>query len=1131
MFKNKFLIVIAFLMVPFMAFGQGTVQDNRTIETKIADLLAQMPAHDGKYLNTLMTEMSTFGEDGLVSMAKMLTPTGKGSDAPVRFAIGSFSKFVADSGQEEKRILCEKAWCQALELIDNTEVKSFLIAQIQTAGDDYAIPFLKKYLNDDQLSDPACRALATIHSAKAGRALLNALDNAHGISQISIIEALGDVAYSDALDKITTLTATQDPKLKKVLLYALAQFGSPQSAQLLYSSAQNSRFTFEPTEATASYLVWIKKLIENGNKTLAEKQCSNLIKTCTADNQVQTRSAALSLLVSAAGEKAASYLYAAVNSNNRQYLFAALGLSQKIQGKKYTQGWIHRAAKLTGQTKADVITMLGDRGDQIALPFLKQSLKDNDDIVRLAAINATAKIGRESVLSDLLDVMKQGNSNEIEEIKTQLFTFKGNDLFASIANALPAMPSNSRIALIEILASRRASSCINQVYQETKSEDTDIRLAALKALKDLVSEKDLNELYGLLLNAKTKDEISSVQDAVIAAVKCLPEAEQTNAVAAKLESVPPSARKLFYKIFAGIGSNRALKTVVKDFKEGKGNQKDAAFEALTNWSNRNAIYSLCNIGLAPENSAYREQALQASVKAIHESGYPDDQRFLLLRKAMDMANTDNEKVQVLKEIGTCHTYLALKYAANYLYNSQLQQETASVVSSIILSDKSFYGDDVKGYLTRILAILTGPESEYQKEAIRTFMASMPSDPGFIPLFNEKDLTGWKGLVGNPIERSKMKPSEMAKAQVKADEIMRKGWKVENGMLIFTGDGNNLCTTKQYGDFEMFVDWKITDQGDAGIYLRGSPQVQIWDTTRHDVGAEVGSGGLYNNETHERNPLTVADNPIGEWNTFRIIMLGERVTVYLNGVLVVDNVIMENYWDRGIPIFPVEQIELQAHGTWVGYRDLYIKELPRPEPYKVSAQEKAAGYTELFDGISMFNWTGNTKDYVVENGCIACYPKNGGKGNLYTKAEYSNFSLRFEFQLTPGANNGIGIRTPLEGDAAYVGMEIQVLDNTADIYKNLHVYQYHGSVYGVIPAKREYLKPVGEWNAEEIIAQGTHITVILNGTAIVDGDIAEASKNGTMDGKKHPGLLNPKGHIGFLGHGSDVKFRNIRIKEL
>src|SRR5690606_18843164 len=151
------------------------------------------------------------------------------------------------------------------------------------------------------------------------------------------------------------------------------------------------------------------------------------------------------------------------------------------------------------------------------------------------------------------------------------------------------------------------------------------------------------------------------------------------------------------------------------------------------------------------------------------------------------------------------------------------------------------------------------------------------------LFNGKDLEGWKGLVANPIKRAAMDAKTLAAEQVKADELMRQGWHVKNGELQFNGHGDNIATTKQYGDFELFVDWKLAKDGkdgDAGIYLRGTPQVQIWDTSRVEVGAQVGSGGLYNNQQHESKPLKVADNALGEWNTFRIVMVGDRVTVYL-----------------------------------------------------------------------------------------------------------------------------------------------------------------------------------------------------------------------------------------------------------
>lgn len=205
------------------------------------------------------------------------------------------------------------------------------------------------------------------------------------------------------------------------------------------------------------------------------------------------------------------------------------------------------------------------------------------------------------------------------------------------------------------------------------------------------------------------------------------------------------------------------------------------------------------------------------------------------------------------------------------------------------------------------------------------------------------------------------------------------------------------------------------------------------------------------------------------------------------------------------------------------------------PFKLSKQEEKVGFKVLFDGTNLDQWQGNKQSYVVKDGCISLDPENKSGGNLYTNKEYGNFIYRFEFQLTPAANNGIGIRTVMGKDAAYHGMEIQVLDCEDKAYDGqITKLQHHGSVYGIIPSSelhKEVMKPVGEWNREEIIADGDHITVTLNGVVILDGNIREATKNGTADKREHPGLFNKKGYICFCGHGCAVKFRNVRIKEL
>jgi hypothetical protein len=190
-----------------------------------------------------------------------------------------------------------------------------------------------------------------------------------------------------------------------------------------------------------------------------------------------------------------------------------------------------------------------------------------------------------------------------------------------------------------------------------------------------------------------------------------------------------------------------------------------------------------------------------------------------------------------------------------------------------------------------------------------------------------------------------------------------------------------------------------------------------------------------------------------------------------------------------------------------------------------------GFVSLFDGKTLDGWAGAKDAYKVEDGSIACV--QGTAGNLLTEKEYKDFVFRFEFQLTAGANNGLGIRCPMvaKGNLHLDGTELQILDNTAEKYKDLKPYQYHGSVYGIQPAKKEGLKPLGEWNSQEVTVQGRKIKIVLNATTIVDCDLDEVTKNGTMDGAEHPGLKRTTGHIGFLGHGDRVLFRNIRIKNL
>ena len=405
-------------------------------------------------------------------------------------------------------------------------------------------------------------------------------------------------------------------------------------------------------------------------------------------------------------------------------------------------------------------------------------------------------------------------------------------------------------------------------------------------------------------------------------------------------------------------------------------------------------------------------------------------------------------------------------------------------------------------------------------------------PGFIPLFNGRDLTGWHGMPQiNPRDLTALSAEERAEKVAAWTADAARHWSVENGELVNDGEGAYLTTDADYGDCEIVLEYRTVAGADSGVYLRATPQVQIWDTTREggkwNIGADKGSGGLWNNGPGKpgKDPLVHADKPFGEWNTLRIIQVGARTTVHLNDALVVDHAIMENFRDRPAPLPARGPIQLQTHGGEIRWRNLFIREIPAAEANALLASKGGAGCVPLFDGESLAGWAGAVDDHEVVAGAIRCKP--GRRGVLHTRDEFGDFVARLEFRLPEGGNNGLAIRYPGTGDPAYTGMcELQVLDDAAAKYARLDPRQYHGSAYGMAAAARGYLRPAGEWNFQEVTVTGPRIRVELNGTVILDADLSQITE--FLADKPHPGKDRDRGFFGFAGHGDAVEFRNVRL---
>ena len=407
--------------------------------------------------------------------------------------------------------------------------------------------------------------------------------------------------------------------------------------------------------------------------------------------------------------------------------------------------------------------------------------------------------------------------------------------------------------------------------------------------------------------------------------------------------------------------------------------------------------------------------------------------------------------------------------------------------------------------------------------------------GFTALFNEKNLSGWWGLkTEDPVKWKTFSADKLAEKKAASLKDIAQHWSVDGEELVNDGHGLYLSTQKNYGDFEFLVDYKTVPKADSGIYLRGIPQVQIWDSTeeaKFNIGANKGSGGLWNNSKGApgKDPLVLADKPFGQWNSFRIIMVGERVSVWLNGKLLVDHARMENYFNRKGQIPRTGPIQLQTHGGEIRWRNVFIREIGTNEGNEILASKGGNDFKSAFNGKNFEGWAGPTNNYSVDHGSIQCVKGKGG--TIYVNDELSDFSARMEFKLPPGGNNGLAIRYPGSGDTAYVGMcELQVLDDSAKKYAKLHPAQYHGSAYGMAPAARGYQRPVGEWNFQEVTVDGSRIKVELNGTLILNADLANVEKP-MYDLGKFKGRLRKSGYFGFAGHGDAVSFRNISIRNI
>jgi HEAT repeat protein len=922
--QGRLTTVLALLLLGLLRVSAATEKD-LSIPAQVSEILVRFPAQSPVEKTSLAAEIFGLGEGGIVEICHRLSPPGKADDSLARYALEAAGTHAMRPGGERDRSLYARAIERALKSAPDPDVKMFLIGRLQQAGGPESLEPLSRLLSDPKLAEPAVQALLAIRAPGTDKALIKALGRSEEPNVVTLLRTLGELRSREAVGRIIPYASSQDLNIREAGLFALANIGDPRT-EFQLSRIDIASSPRERAAAASRYLLFAQRLLENGRKDDALRICRRLLQKCTGPDESQARSAALTFLTQMSGNDALPDLIEAMDSPDAAFRARALDLALEIPGEDATAQWIAKAPQVFPEAREQIIRMLGRRADRTALGFIKNGLKSEDKAIRMAAIEAAARLGGDGIAVDLAPFWKTADEEEAGALKKASLGVPAAKAVPEVVRAFDGASPPAKAAIIEILSQRRTREHAGIVLAAAGNEDENIRKSALSSLESVVREEDLPQLIRLLQAAAEPFAIVSLQNALAASAQQIVDPEKrADLIIESMEKAQGQKRIDLLRPLNRVGGEKALRAVVAETQSADQQVRSVAVYTLTNWKEFKAADALLKIAKAESSAVSRKFvyiALQGYVRLVTESECPAEQKLAFIKNALSIAREPAETNVVLDGLGRIRSGESLSMIARFLEDPAFQDKAARSAVECALPSPGFeglFGFEAARILKRAAQFIG---AEYDRELVERYANGLLIKEGFVPLFNAKDLSGWKGLVKDPPSRAKMTPGELRKEQKAADEDMRRHWQAIDGTLVFDGQGHSLCTAEDYSDFELFVDWKIEPQGDSGIYLRGSPQVQIWDPAQWPEG----SGGLYNNKTGPANPLRPADRPVGEWNTFYIRMAGEQVTVHLNGSLVVDDVVMENYWERDKPIYATGQIELQAHSTPLYFKNIYIREL-------------------------------------------------------------------------------------------------------------------------------------------------------------------------------------------------------------